>query len=369
MLWSITVVTGLTLAAYSLIEGFGFLVAVSGAILWLGLPTLKLIRYLIFGTKLERPNRIWFSASSLLTVVLIGCFLYFCPGPTVVSAPFVVDYEPLSVVRSKTAGFVKRIHVTDGQQVTAGMPLATLENLELEQELRSLAIDIEISRLTINTLFTQERISQMQLEEENLTAMQTRMQELKTQVADLQIVSPQTGIVLARDLLTKSGKYFLPGDELLSIGTQGKIQAIALAEQKDIEWIENNPDSSVELLIWGRHQDEVILGQIDRIDPRARDQLPHEAFSATVDGPLAVVPRQQTEGDRGQASDELTSSYRLTEQRVLIDVAIPDEERNRLFAGQTGQLMLRSRDENMGRYLKRKLVRFVSLNTHRTHGL
>ena len=364
MLWFFTIAIGLSMAASGLIEGFGLIVALIGIVMWVGIPLFKLCKYVAMGTETDKPNRAWFAMAMLITACLIGGFLYGCPSPSVVSAPIVIEYELLSVVRSNAAGFVKTIHVVDGQMVEEGDLLVTLENPELEQELSSLLIDIEISKLRTNTLYNEEKIGEVQLEKEALISLINRKVELEQQVDDLVIYAPQAGEVLARDLDVTTGKHLTRGTEILSIGEPGEIQAVALTRQTDMDWVSANPEAEVDLLIWGRDKDSLIPGRISLINPRARDDLPHEAFSASVGGPLAVVPRQQVEGKSEDDQDVM-----LTQPRVSVEIALTEEDRANLLPGQTGQLVIRARDENMGTYLANNLIRFVRNNNARSHGL
>ncbi len=367
MMWFGFIAVGLSLAASSLIEGFGLIVALIGCVLWLGIPLFKLAKYFLVGTKTENPNRFWFTCAMTLTVLLIGCFLHFTPSPTVVSTPIVIDYEPLSIVRSNTYGFAREIRVADGELVQEGDLLLVLENRELEQELASLLIDIQISELRKKTLFAESQISQVQLEQESLVSMHEKREELEKQLADLKICASQDGMVIARELDILLGKYLSPGDEVLSIAMPMETQAISLARQSDIEWFEDNPDAKLELRIWGRHENAVIDGTIRRVNPRARDDLPHEAFAASVGGPLAVVPRTQVEGKNSQSSE--AEEMMLTEPRIPIEITLSESDRMSLYAGQSGELIVRNRDQNMASYLSENFIRFCRNTNTRTHGL
>ena len=364
MAWFFSIAIGLSLAASGLIEGFGLLVAIIGLIMWAGIPLFKLVKYFSVGTKTERPNRLWFASAMTLTLLLAACFFYFCPSPTVVSAPIVIDYEPLHIVRSKSKGFVGDIHVRDGQAVEEGQLLVTLTNPELKHDHKSLLIDIRISKLRFNTFYNQGEISQAQLEERSLESMLKREAELSSRIAELEIYAPSSGSVLARDLDAQTGQYLEPGDEILSIATAGEIHAVALTRQDDIEWVAENPESEIELRIWGRHQRELLKGRVKHINPRARDDLPHEAFSASVGGPLAVVPRSQVEDDDSEENDMM-----LSQPRVPVEIELEPFDRETLVAGQTGELIVRSRKQNMGGYLAHNLIRFIRENNFRTHGL
>ena len=364
MAWFFTIAIGLSLAASSFIEGFGLIVAIIGMILWAGMPLYKLINYTAFGTDTEIPNRAWFATAMACTLVLVSGFLYLCPSPSVVSAPVVIDYEPLSIVRANSKGFARSIHVVNGQAVEEGDLLVTLENLDLEHELHSLSIDINISELRSNNLFNAGEISQVQLERESLESMLKQKKDLEDRIADLTILAPQSGVVLARDLESSIGKHFVPGDELLSIARPGEIHAIALTRQTDIEWVGETPNAEVELLVWGRHEGDLLKGRIKHVEPRARDDMPHEAFAAIAGGPLAVVPRGQVEDDGAESGDMM-----LTEPRVPIEIELDPSDREKLIAGQTGKLIVRSREQNMGGYLAQNFIQFVRQNNFRTHGL
>jgi len=365
MAWFFSIAIGLSLAASSFIEGFGLVVAIIGLMMWAGIPLFMLCKYVFVGTKTERPNRNWFAAAMAVTLLLAAGFFYLCPSPSVVTAPVVIDFEPLHIVRSNSDGFIKDIHVRDGQRVDEGELLMTLINPQLNHELKSLLIDIQISKLRYNTFFTQGEIGQAQLEEKTLESMNKREKELSERIAELNIYAPSSGSVLARDLDSLAGQYLNPGDEILSIATAGEIHAIALTRQNDIEWVAENPESEIELRIWGRHQRDPLKGRIKHINPRARDDLPHEAFAATTGGPLAVVPRSQVEDDGGENDDEMM----LDQPRVPIEIELAPFDRESLVAGQRGQLTVRSREQNMGGYLAGNLIRFIRDNNFRTHGL
>ena len=366
MAWFFTIAIGLSLAASSFIEGFGLLVAIIGMIMWAGIPLFMLCKYFLVGTKTERPNRVWFATAMTLTLLLTAGFFYLCPSPSVVSAPVVIDFEPLHIVRSNSKGFIDNIHVRDGQTVDEGELLVTLINPELRHELKSLMIDIRISKLRYNTFFNQGEISQAQLEEKSLESMVKREKELNERIAELNIYAPSSGSVLARDLDSKGGQYLQPGDEILSLATAGEIHAIALTRQDDIEWVAENPESEIELRIWGRHQSELLKGRVKHINPRARDDLPHEAFAASTGGPLAVVPRSQVEEEDGSETED---DMMLAQPRVPVEIELEPFDRETLIAGQRGQLIVRSRDQNMGGYLANNLIRFIRENNFRTHGL
>ena len=369
MLWFLSISLGLSLAASSMFEGFGLLIAMMGILLWFGLPVVKFCKYLITGTETEQPNRTWFAAAATVTCVALFAFLFVCPSPSVVSAPIVIDFEDLSIVRSEAAGFAKSIHVVEGQSVEAGDLLVTMENLELQSELESIRVDVAIGELRCKTFLTTGKIAELKLEQASLQSMFDREAELSTLISKLNLVAPQAGVVMAKDLDAKLNTYLQPGDEVMSIGMTDQLHAVALTRQQDVEWIEKAEVEEVQLFVWGQDEEKLTPGKISRIFPRARDDFPHEAFAAANGGPLAVVPRNQVERSAESERDDEDQAMMLTEPRVQLEIQLSDADRERLLPGQSGTMLIRSRDEKMGPYLAANFLRFIRKNSFRSHGL
>ena len=365
-LWFFTIAIGISIGASNIIEGFGLILVMVSLALWFLVPTIRGAWYVLRGTDFEKPNRMWFASAVSLTVLIIAGFLYLCPSPTVVAAPLVVDYDQHKVVRAETPGFVREIRVTDGDYVQQGDLLIQLENPEMQAEYKSLVIDIKISMLKIDSYLKEEDIAGLKLEREYLEAARQRRSEIEMSLTDLEVRAIRSGHVLAMDLPTKLDTYLERGDEILSIGDQEKIHGIALARQEDIGWLKGQEGTDIELFLWGRHEDEVISGQIKRVNPRARDDLPHPAFSAGNGGPLTVVPREQVEAGDEQSVE--SDEWMLTDPRVPVEIAFSAEDQRQLKAGQSGNMFVRGREENMGAYLANKMIRFVRKNNFRTHG-
>lgn len=365
--WFFLIAIGLSIGASNIIEGIGLIIVMISVALWFLVPLVKGVWYITQGSQFEKPNRVWFATAATITCVLVAGFLIFCPSPTVVSAPMVVDYDEHKIIRADSPGFVREILVKDGQQVDEGDLLIRLDNPELLSEYTSLIIDIKISELKIKSLLKSEDIASLKLERELLEASLNRKTEIETAVEKLEIRAIRSGNVLALDLDAKIDTYLQSGDEILSIGDPKMIHGVALAHQEDLNWLKDQQGTDVQLFIWGRDKDEVIGGKVKRVNPRARDDLPHPAFSAGNGGPLAVVPREQVEAGENEPTDE--GEWMLTTPRVPIEIEFSQEDRETLMAGQSGDMFIRGRHENMGSFLANKMIRFVRNNNLRTHGL
>lgn len=367
MMWFASIAVGLSLAASSLIEGFGLVFAALGLFLWCGIPLLRLLKFLAVGTETERPNRVRFLSVMLLFILLGGFVWVGCPAPTVVNAPVVVDYEEMSIVRAKTSGFANEYLVMDGQTVKKGDLLVKLTNPQLQYDIQSLMIDIRSSEFKCRTLYNEERMFEYQLEQEELTALRQRKGEVEKQIDDLAICSPADGTVVAREIGNDQGRFLQPGDEILRVIEPDSIHAVALASQHDADWLRDCVDKKVDVELWGKGDWTPCQGKITKVYPRTSVELLHHAFSAEVGGSLAVVPKSQVENEDpknvDQSNERILTSPRI---RIEIDFVTAGTE---LYAGQTGQLAFRHRNQSLGQYLYENAIRFFAHNNSRNHGL
>ena len=360
-IWSVLIATALLFAAYGFIDGFGLLIALSAGAIWIGIPVWRVLKLAVYGGQFESPHRLRFVSTLLVMSLAVGGFLWFCPAPAVVAAPIVIDHDPFSIVRARAQGFVQSLHVAEGQSVVEGELLVGIVNPELSQQLNSIQIDIAVSKLRIDTLMVDGLVSQVQLEQESLHALQQRENELRSHLANLDIRAPAAGRVFGDDLKSLIGQWVDPGSQLLAIGNREDLIGIALVEQRDAPWVEVG--ASADLVIWGAGNQN-FHGRIRGIEPRAGERLPHEAFGATSGGPLPVVSRKQIENG-ARAGDQLV----LTKPRIELAITLAGKDQKQLIAGQTGRMFVRARHENILQYMRGKFLAFVRSETSRTHGL
>ena len=118
-----------------------------------------------------------------------------------------IDYKPGGVIRARSAGFARVLHVVPGQAVAEGDLLVSLENQDLEAEYASLRVDIEISKLRIKSLLSDGEIAMVQLEEESLLSNEKRLVDLEKLLSSLEVRATQSGQVIASDFEAKPVSY------------------------------------------------------------------------------------------------------------------------------------------------------------------
>jgi len=360
--WFGLISISIMLGALALFEGVGVLFAAAGCGVMIGLPIFKLCKFVLFGTETESPNRKWFAIATTATVALLCGILFFCPAPTNIKAPIVIDYLPRTTVRGKVDGFLDEIHVQQGQFVTAGTELARLRNPELESELESIEIDLRISEIKINSFLTKGEIASLKIERDSVAALIEKKRSLQNQVNDLSIGATSDGFVLTKDLQQQRGRYLRSGEEFCELGQSEQLGAQALIRQDDAKWLANPELPDVELIIWGLSGSQQSTAVIKKVYPRATKELPHPAFAASNGGTLAVVSKSEVESTANSADNEMI----LTKPRVQVDLSLNHDG---LLSGQTGLMFLSVRKQNLGSFLASAVQQFLNRNIVRTHGL
>ena len=106
-------------------------VAAAGVLLWFGRPILQLMRKIWHLARLDPQKSMRVIVLGSAGAALLGALLVLAPWPAGATAPGIPDHQDLAVVRAETPGFVRKIHVADGERVSQGQLLIELENEEL----------------------------------------------------------------------------------------------------------------------------------------------------------------------------------------------------------------------------------------------
>jgi multidrug efflux pump subunit AcrA (membrane-fusion protein) len=141
---------------------------------------------------------------------LAGALLLFAPiWPDFVSGPFVLESGHRAVVRAQVPGEVVQVLASEGQQVSSGVPLLRLRNLQLESAATQAAADLKLaSARAIDANLNYGDFGAAEHERQELLQ---RQQSLAQQVAELQVASPDAGVVATPRLHDLLGKYLTAG--------------------------------------------------------------------------------------------------------------------------------------------------------------
>jgi putative peptide zinc metalloprotease protein len=349
-LWRITFYLGVILLVSSFFHGAGIVLAILSAAIWFGLPAFRFAKYLAFGNAGEYPDRRRFGVVIAVSTAVLACVLSL-PWPLGVSAPAVVEYAPLTLVRAESSGFVQQVFVHDGQAVTGGQKLLELRNPKLAQQLADLELAIQKSDLIGRILHQEGRIAEFQVERENRAALVVKRDELQRQVASLTIRAASAGCVIGRNLDALMGQYVDMGQDLMTLGLEQRKELRLSVDQADIGAIRAECNQRVYVRIKGRGG--LIEGaRLVRINPKATRNLLHPALAAPAGGPLAVTPRSAS-------AIVPTEQFDLATPRFTAIVELPAEESRGLRAGELARVRTWRGAESIGQHLYRVVKRLI----------
>ena len=359
-LWKVGITASLTLAALALLDGIGLVLALIALALWIGLPTYRILRFLAVGTQTEQPSRKQFALALTTCLASVLAAGHWLPAPTVVTAPIVIEHDPLHVVRCKTAGFFVELTATTGDAVRKGDVLCRMENAELAAQHREVSLQLAESKQRLRTYQSTGEAAAYQIELAATRNLQTKLQELDRMIDDLIITAPCDGTVIDSASTDRLGTYLETGCEIAKVGSPNIMKAVGLMPQDDWDFLETGMKASVR--IWGT-RNGTTAGLVKQVRPRAQTSLPHFSFAAPLGGDRAVV-----ETSTGKRGEDPGTDWELTKPHMAIEIQLNDPP-YRLLAGQTGVASIRTASGQLGPYVVQHLRQFLRDKIVRNHGI
>ncbi|MGW8256301.1 MAG: efflux RND transporter periplasmic adaptor subunit, partial [Thermoguttaceae bacterium] len=289
---------------------------------------------------------------STVGVGLIGLILLGFSTPFRLTAPAIVEYAPLQVIRNHSPGFVKRIDVFSGQSVNPGQVIGQLSNDELSYELADLVRQINISKLTLRGLQRDGDMAAFKAEKQKLSALQKRLDEKQEQVEELVIRAPIAGIIITRHPETLVGKYLAEGSEVVAIGDELLKELRVSVEQDDSDAF----FAQISKPVWIRVGNIVFSNTLSQIEPRASVEPIHPALMAAMGGSLLVQRKPKSVDGKKDGSGKET--YELLTPQFNGEVKLSLNQSVLLAAGQRAQVSFTPQGQSIGDFLFNRFQRW-----------
>ncbi len=352
--WSVLICCTLATAASALLNGAGLLLAFAALAMWIGRPLWWISADLLRRFHEARASFVRAVAvgSALAAVLIVVLTQVTWPGA--MTAPAIVEFADLALVRSRTSGFVERVHVHDGQTVVAGQLLVELRNDELQAARRELELAWEQGRVRQRIALDRQDAAGIQIAARNLQAIAERLDGVRRRTDALRVLAPVGGRVVSHNLHQIVGVYVQEGGDLLAIGDERRKELVVSVGQEEIDALLPLVGKPAKVRVGGR---TLRRGTLQGLEPRASAELPHPAMSSRVGGPLAV-----TEGGNSQQPRLL-----LTEPRFRGVVSLAPGASRDLGAGEQGYALIGPRDESIGEVVWVGLTRWLESLTSPAH--
>lgn len=336
--WQVVVGASLVIAASVLFAGAGVALSALAIASWIGKPAWRTFQHLMdkFGSD---PAQAWRAiAIATLVCLVVSFILVAIPSPATVLAPGIVEYRDVEHVRSLTGGFIREILVADGQTVVAGDLLLIIDNPEVSNLYHDLYLAIEQAEIKHQIAVDRHEASAAQIAQGEIRALREQFSEAKHRYEALEVTAPVTGTISRRGLHQALGTYVQAGEQLLSMGNEASKELIVSIDQRDFDSVTPRIDSPVRIRL-GTHP--VVIGRLERVEPRASKQLIHPSLAAIEGGPLEVVALPHAQADANSDSE-------LTEPRFRAVVSLPANHTSSIFCGQRANATIGTRSESIG---------------------
>ena len=351
LIWRVVICVGLAIAAESLFFGAGLILAFAAVCLWVAWPILKLLKFVFVGEETQQqPSRTRFCLTTSIVVLMLIASYQFVPWNARIKAPAIIDFATNTEIRMPVGGFLKEIYVANDELVVAGQLLARLENRELTADVRKMQIELQENQLRIRQLRQNEELAAYEVELKNLEALQKRLHERSAQLKALEVRATTDGIIVADDLPAMLGTYLSVGQKFCSIGSVSHMEVHALVAQRDFEPFQNRSGQRVDVIVWGEGR-SYFPAVLCQVNPRARVELPHPAFSSMAGGPLPVKYSNPMAKEANQDADEFrndSSQFELIRPHFLARVQLSETDGKYLRAGQPAMVSFRATRGSLG---------------------
>ncbi|EIJ41009.1 membrane-fusion protein [Beggiatoa alba B18LD] len=357
LIWRWVVIIGLLVAANHLFYGAGILIATMAGISVLILP---LIRFSMSLHKDPQRGAVLRHLSLLFLFVSLASLLLLTQvhWSRTLTAPAVFDYANAQIVRTETAGFIKKIHVKTGDIVAKDDILLELDNPDLYQEEKDLALQIQHRELRRQHAITQGQLSDAQGEIEKLQDLQHQYQEKQLQIASLTLKANQAGTIIAPDLRDLLGVYTQRGTEVLTLANPQALELKASIPQTDIDAFRAYEGQTVQIY---RHSQPLhtFNATLSRVNPSASQTILHPALTVLAGGELPVKPKtQQSERDSSAKKDN-SDNYEYLAPRFTATIALSTDIPKNIYAGETATIYLASPPQSLGELLWIGIERYI----------
>ncbi len=264
----------------------GLLMAAFCAVVWLLVPTFKLINYLASSPRLDRTRPRAIAATLAIAGVLL-VFLQFVPFPHHFRAPGIARSQAWTEVHNETAGRVARLLAQPGQAVTPGQPLVEMESQELDLELANARARLEEVETRIRQAL-QEAVPNLQpLRQLRESALLT-VQLLGHYRSNLVVRATQTGAWVYPHASELTGRWLPRGADLGVVLDPSAFHFHAVIGSEDADRLFGGRMRDAEVRILGQAGQRLALRNVEVIPAERRD-LPSAALGWLAGGPVRTA--------------------------------------------------------------------------------
>jgi putative peptide zinc metalloprotease protein len=226
--------------------------------------------------------------SAVAAAVALGSyFFFFYDMGYSVSAPCVIEPARYLRLKAPVEGVLVSMPFREGDLVSQGQVLATLENKQLELAVREMELQVRAYDLQIDAT----RESGDFVQADNLASVKstivTRIADNRARLDSLVIRAPFTGVILSPNSQSQLGRLLLEGDDICDFGDLAQAKVTIAVDEKDMHFVRERAPASVTLRSYPWRS---FAGTVVAVSSAPLRDLPSKALSSRSSGPVVVRP-------------------------------------------------------------------------------
>jgi putative peptide zinc metalloprotease protein len=185
-----------------------------------------------------------------------------------VQGPFVLEPVQTAIVRNVVPGTVTRVYADEGMYVQAGQPLAQIRNLPLQSALSRTEADYELASMQASSAALRYTDFGPAAQQRDQLAIQAK--DLKAEAANLDVLSPISGVVLTPRVENQLGSYAPEGTQFAQVADLSRMRARIFVSEYDLYKVAVGSSARLEADgLWGKLNARVtsLAPQSQQIDP------------------------------------------------------------------------------------------------------
>ena len=285
-IYRIVVFSGILLFVADRLLLIGIIMALACAISWVGVPLVRLVKYLGSSPKLERHRSRAVAVTSLVAASLV-VLLQFVPFPHYFRAQGVLEASQWNQVANETPGFVETLVASPGDSVKAGQELLRLRNPTLELELAAARATIDETQARLRQAM-QETSANVRPLTSRLEAASKRLAHLESDQRQLVIKARQDGVWISPQIKDYVGRWLTRGTSLGLLVDPSSFEFNATIIQEDADRLFLSALTRSEVRLFGQANTPLVINSY-KVIPGEQRLLPSAALGWGGGGEIPVA--------------------------------------------------------------------------------
>ncbi len=253
-------------------------VAVRNALLYREVPLIGLLEPLM-----EKKRALLRSSGKRRLVyagvtAAVGVFLVFCPLPMRVAGEAVVEPQHLVTIAAPADGSVQSVLAHEGERVTAGALLGTMNDWQWRAELAAAQARYQAAELTMEADLARGA-PQAGADRAQVEMLRAEAERDESRVRGAELRSPIEGVVATPALESEAGEHLSAGDAFAQVLDVRRVVVDVQVAESDVALVRPGQPVAIKL---ASYPQRTWKGEVGAVSPEARVTEDERRFAALV---------------------------------------------------------------------------------------